>query len=72
MLTLARDVTGRKEAEERARETEARYRTLVEQIPAVTYVQEPFGDKRVTYVSPRPRACSATRWTGSCSTLTTG
>ena len=53
VLVLARDVTGRKEAEERARETEARYRTLVEQIPAVTYVQEPFGDKRVTYVSPQ-------------------
>ena len=53
VLALARDVTGRREAEERLGEVERRYQTLVEQIPAVTYVQEPFGDKRVTYVSPQ-------------------
>ncbi len=37
-------------------ETETRYRTLVEQIPAITYVQEPPGSsspKAVTYVSPQ-------------------
>ena len=53
VLSLVRDISGRKEAEKRARETELRYRTLVEQLPAVAYVQDPFGDKLVTYVSPQ-------------------
>src|ERR687894_487088 len=38
------------------REAETRYRTLVEQTPAITYVQEPIGSsnpKAVTYVSPQ-------------------
>src|ERR687889_1193293 len=37
-------------------EAETRYRTLVEQIPAITYVQEPIESdypKAVTYVSPQ-------------------
>src|SRR5918997_4213185 len=37
-------------------EAETRYRTLVEQTPAITYVQEPIGSsnpKAVTYVSPQ-------------------
>lgn len=50
------DVTDRHHAEERLRETEQRYRTLVEQIPAMTYVEEagakPDGSRRITYVSP--------------------
>src|SRR5918998_1662682 len=38
------------------REAETRYRTLVEQTPAITYVQEPLestNPKAVTYVSPQ-------------------
>ncbi len=37
------DVTGRKEAEERLRDAERRYRSMVEAIPAITYIDEPNG-----------------------------
>jgi len=36
-VTALHDITGRKEAEKRLREAEARYRTVVEHIPAITY-----------------------------------
>ncbi|BBL80379.1 hypothetical protein RxyAA322_22330 [Rubrobacter xylanophilus] len=35
-----RDVTGRRREEEKLRETEARYRTLVEQVPAIVYIED--------------------------------
>jgi diguanylate cyclase (GGDEF)-like protein/PAS domain S-box-containing protein len=50
------NITDRKEAEARLQETEARYRTLVEQIPAVTYIEDVDLSRTVVYVSPQIEA----------------
>ncbi len=52
------DITARMEAEQRRADAEARYRSVVESIPAVTYVEEVAGDAeepsaRMTFVSPQ-------------------
>jgi diguanylate cyclase (GGDEF)-like protein/PAS domain S-box-containing protein len=50
---LIYDVTERERAAERLREAEHRYRTLVERIPAIVYVQELEEPSRMAYVSPQ-------------------
>jgi PAS domain S-box-containing protein len=52
-LVMAQDVTQRLRAEESLRAAEARYRTLVEQLTAITYICELGRDAQWHYVSPQ-------------------
>jgi diguanylate cyclase (GGDEF)-like protein/PAS domain S-box-containing protein len=53
IMVTSRDITKRKESEERLRRAEERYRTLVERVPAVVYVQELGRPDSPMYMSPR-------------------
>ena len=52
VLSINREVTEAKRAETSLRETEAKYRTLVEQIPMVVYIQEIEHNNVISYISP--------------------
>ena len=51
----AREVTARKEAEHQVLEAEARYRSLVENLPAVAYIDDVDENTTPIYVSPQVR-----------------
>jgi PAS domain S-box-containing protein len=51
-----RDVTKRREREERLRAAEGKYRTLVEQIPLASYINSTGMPVRTTYMSPQIEA----------------
>jgi PAS domain S-box-containing protein len=51
--SLMVDVERHEEVERRLAETESRFRGLVENIPAITYIEEKQGDSVMLYVSPQ-------------------
>ena len=50
---FVRDITARKKMEEQLRQGEARYRTLVEQLPVITYISQLDQYMGVSYISPQ-------------------
>ena len=68
-IGLIVDITREKEAEARAAEVEARYRTLIEQLPIVTYIDAPDESLANLFVSPqvndllgRPSGSTGEEW----------
>ncbi len=52
ILSLTNDITERKQIEDALRENEAKYRSLVESLPAIVYLVEPQPPYSPIYVSP--------------------
>jgi PAS domain S-box-containing protein len=49
---VVEDLTAEKRSQEEVRESESRYRALVERVPAVVYEMDPDDERRTLYVSP--------------------
>ena len=49
---VVEDLTSEKRSQEEVRESESRYRALVERVPAVVYEMDPDDERRTLYVSP--------------------
>ncbi len=49
---MVEDLTAEKRSQEEVRESESRYRALVERVPAVVYEMDPDDERRTLYVSP--------------------
>lgn len=60
IITVSRDITERKKVEAKLREAEARYRTLIEQIPAVTYIDALDDVNSAIYISPQAESMLGT------------
>jgi PAS domain S-box-containing protein len=56
ILSTCRDASDRHEAQDELRQAELRYRTLVEQLPLITYVHPPDDRQPWTYFSPQLQA----------------
>jgi len=64
-LGVAHDLTARIQSEQALRRAEARYRTLVDQLPAMTYISELDASSTTLYVSPQIQSIlgfSPTEW----------
>jgi PAS domain S-box-containing protein len=55
-VATAQDISERKQIDQKLRESEAKYRTLVENLPAITYISEPDQYIGVSYISPQIEA----------------